>query len=202
MNLFITAIGTDCGKTLVSAIFCQHLKADYWKPVQTGQISDSSSLKKLISFPVRIFSETYLFKEPVSPHKAASLENKLIALSEFNVPKTNNHLIIEGAGGLLVPLNERGEFLLDFISVEKIEIVLVIRLYLGCINHALLSINELKRRDTLIRGLVFNGNDTFGAIDIISKISGLKTLLVINEEDEINTDVILAYSKKLKLDEQ
>lgn len=202
MKIFITAIGTDCGKTLVSAIFCQYLQADYWKPIQTGQVSDSNDLKNIVSFPVRIHPETYLFKNPVSPHFAALQENRSIVLSDFQIPETESNLIIEGAGGLLVPLNEDGDYLLDFICKENIEIVLVIRLYLGCINHALLSINELRRRNQQIRGLVFNGNDTFGAIDIITRITQLKPLLIIKEEPLISTETILFYSLKLKLNEQ
>ena len=202
MKIFITAIGTDCGKTLVSAIFCQYLKADYWKPIQTGQILDSIEIKNLVSDPLRIYPETHLYNNPVSPHFAAEQENRHIALTDFRLPKTESNLIIEGAGGLLVPLNGNGDFLLDFISKENIEIVLVIRLYLGCINHALLSINELKRRKLSIKGLVFNGNDTFGAIDIITKITQLATLLIIKEEPIINPETIVSYSQKLNFNEQ
>ena len=200
MRLFITAIGTDCGKTLVSAIFCQALKAAYWKPVQTGSPHrDSDSVKELVGFPIVIFPETYLLAEPVSPHYAAKLEGVEIALSDFLLPETKSNLVVEGAGGLLVPLNDLGEFLIDFAQFESLEIVLVIRLYLGCINQALLSINELNRRGAKIKGLVFNGTDSFGAIEIIKSISRLPVLLHIQEEDEINPEVVAHYSNLLTI---
>lgn len=200
MNYFITAIGTDCGKTLVSAIFCEALKAAYWKPVQTGiPPKDSDTVRDFVSFQIPIFPETYLLSEPASPHHAASLEGIDIKLTDFSLPKTESNLIIEGAGGLLVPLNNKGEFLLDFISSHPLEIVLVIRLYLGCINQALLSINELNRRGAKIKGLVFNGEDTFGAVEIIKSISKLPVLLHLEDEKKINQETVLRYSKLLKI---
>ncbi len=199
MRFFITAIGTDCGKTLVSAIFCEALKAAYWKPVQTGAPpKDSDTVRDLVSFPIEIFPETHLLSEPVSPHHAAKLEGIEIELSEFVLPKTESHLIVEGAGGLLVPLNNRGDFLIDFAQSHSLEVVLVIRLYLGCINQALLSINELRRRKANIKGLVFNGTDTFGAIEIIQSISQLPVLLHLKEEKEINSEIVIKYSNLLK----
>jgi len=200
MNYFITAIGTDCGKTLVSAIFCEALKAAYWKPVQTGvPPKDSDTVRDLVSFQIPIFPETYLLSEPASPHYAASLEGIEINLNNFSLPETKSNLIIEGAGGLLVPLNNKGEFLLDFVLPHSIETVLVIRLYLGCINQALLSINELNRRGAKIKGLVFNGTDVFGAIEIIESISKLPILLHLEDEKEINQKTVLRYSKLLKI---
>ena len=199
MKYFITAIGTDCGKTLISAIFCEKLKADYWKPIQTGNIFDSETIRDFVSFQIVIHPETYALNFPLSPHQAAKLEDKIISLEDFILPATTNDLIIEGAGGLLVPLNENGDFVLDFIEKENIGIVLVIRLYLGCINHALLSINELKRRNLTISGLVFNGLDDFGAVRIISRLSGLKTMLHVYHEEMITPQIIQQYSEKLHL---
>ena len=197
MKIFITAIGTDCGKTFVSAIFCQALKADYWKPVQTGKIRDAATIQELVSYPVSVHPETFLLKEPVSPHLAAKLENISISLENFRMPELGNHLIIEGAGGLLVPLNDKGEFFLDYLEETDNETVLVIRLYLGCINHALLSINELKSRNLKIKGLVFNGDDSFGAVEIIRSVSGLPVLLHIKEQENITKEVVLNYSNQL-----
>jgi dethiobiotin synthetase len=200
MNYLITAIGTDCGKTLVSAIFCEALKAAYWKPVQTGvPPKDSDTVRDLVSFQIPIFPETFLLSEPASPHHAASLEGIEIKLTDFSLPETESNLIIEGAGGLLVPLNYRGEFLLDFALSHSLETVLVVRLYLGCINQALLSINELNRRNAKIKGLVFNGKDTFGAVEIIKSISKLSVLLHVENEKEINRETITRYSKLLQL---
>lgn len=197
MKLFITAIGTDCGKTLVSAIFCEALKAAYWKPVQTGiPPRDADTVQSLVSFPITLFPETHLLSTPVSPHHAASLEGKQIKLNYFVLPESDN-LIVEGAGGLLVPLNNQGDFLIDFIQNTDLEVVLVVRLYLGCINQTLLTINELNRRGIRLKGLVFNGNDVFGAISIITSISKLPVMLHLNEEMEITQEVVVRYSKQI-----
>jgi len=200
MKLFVTATGTDCGKTLVSAILCEALKAAYWKPVQTGAPpKDADVVKQLVSYPITIFPEIHLLSEPVSPHYAAQLENKNIKLSDFHLPETHQHLVVEGAGGLLVPLNNEGDCVVDLAHQFQLEVVLVIRLYLGCINHSLLSINELKRRNLPIKGLVFNGEDTFGAIELIQKLSNLPILLHLNEEQIVDATTVSNYAKQVQL---
>jgi dethiobiotin synthetase len=153
----------------------------------------------LVSYPITTFPERHLFSEPVSPHYASQLEHKKILLSDFHLPQTNNNLIVEGAGGLLVPLNEQGDCVIDLVHQFELEVVLVIRLYLGCINHALLSINELKRNNIAIKGLVFNGNDQFGAIGIIEKLSNVPTLLHLPELPLIDAQVVSDCAKEVKL---
>ena len=159
MNLFITGIGTNVGKTVVSAILTEALQADYWKPIQSGVVEgkDSDTVKSLISNIKTVFHpETYLLKEPLSPHFAAKLDGVEIELSKIQLPKTVNHLIIEGAGGLLVPINAT-QYVIDIAKQLDCEIVLVISSYLGCINHSLLSIDYLKRNNFKIKALVLNG---------------------------------------------
>jgi dethiobiotin synthetase len=140
MNYFVTAIGTDSGKTLASAILCKALAADYWKPVQAGYPTDSETVKNLVQSPqVHIHSERYIFKTPASPHAAAALESVHIGLQDFTLPnKISSNLIIEGAGGCLVPLNDR-DFVIDLASKFQAEVILVSNLYLGSINHTLLT---------------------------------------------------------------
>src|SRR4051812_35331298 len=105
MNYFVTGIDTDSGKTLISAILCEALQADYWKPVQAGFPRDSDTVKSLISNPItKIHPEKYLLKTPASPHASARIDGVEIVLENFILPLTNNQLIIEGAGGCLVPL--------------------------------------------------------------------------------------------------
>jgi len=160
MNLFITGIGTNVGKTIVSAILTESLKADYWKPVQSGvlDVKDSDTIKSLISNSKTIIHpEIYLLNEPLSPHFAAKLDGIEINIELIHLPQTNNHLIIEGAGGLLVPLNQT-HFVVDIAKKIECQIVLVISNYLGCINHTLLSINYLKANNFKIHSLVFNGD--------------------------------------------
>lgn len=167
MNLFITGIGTNIGKTVVSAILTEALKADYWKPIQSGTIEgkDSEIIRSLISNSKTIIHpETYLLKQPLSPHFAAKLEHVEIDLNKINLPsvsdpdsyRDNKNLIIEGAGGLLVPINKTN-FVIDIAKKTDCEIVLVISNYLGCINHALLSIDYLIKNNFKIHALVFNG---------------------------------------------
>ena len=106
---FITGIGTDVGKTIVSAICVEALEADYWKPVQAGDLDhdDTCKVKKLVSNSKSVFHPNrYALKTPMSPHAAAAIDGIEIDLKAIKVPKTNNHLVIEGAGGLLVPLND------------------------------------------------------------------------------------------------
>ncbi len=160
MNLFITGIGTNVGKTVVSAILTEALQADYWKPIQSGTIEgkDSETVTSLISnSKTVIHPETYLLKQPLSPHFAAKLDGVTIEMEKLQLPTTCNHLIIEGAGGLLVPIN-KNEYVIDVAKKIDCEIVLVISSYLGCINHTLLSIEYLKRNNFKIYALVFNGD--------------------------------------------
>ena len=160
MNLFITGIGTNVGKTVVSAILTEALQADYWKPIQSGTIEgkDSETVTSLISnSKTVIHPETYLLKQPLSPHFAAKLDGVTIEMEKLQLPTICNHLIIEGAGGLLVPIN-KNENVIDVAKKIDCEIVLVISSYLGCINHTLLSIEYLKSNNFKIYALVFNGD--------------------------------------------
>jgi len=159
MNLFVTGIGTNVGKTVVSAILAEAMHADYWKPIQSGtnEGKDSDTIKSLVSNKhTNIHPETYLLKEPLSPHFAAKLEGIEIELGNITLPLTSNTLIIEGAGGVLVPINDK-QFVIDIAQKFQCEIVLVISNYLGCINHSLLSIDYLIRNNYKIHSLVFNG---------------------------------------------
>lgn len=159
MNYFITGIGTNVGKTLVAAILTEAWQADYWKPVQSGTIEgcDSDTIRTLISnSKTQIHPEAYLLEQPLSPHFAAKLDGVEIDLSLIVRPETSNTLVIEGAGGLLVPLNQE-DAVIHLARKFESEVVLVISDYLGCINHALLSIHYLQANHYKIHSLVFNG---------------------------------------------
>lgn len=157
-KLFVTGIGTGIGKTIVSAILTEALQADYWKPVQSGDLdrSDSELVKSLTSENIIIHQERYQLQLAASPHQSAKKENIEIKLTDFSLPVTSNHLIVEGAGGLFVPLNEK-DFMLDVIQHLNLPAVVVSTNYLGCINHTLLTIEALKNRGVLIDLFVFNG---------------------------------------------
>jgi dethiobiotin synthetase len=198
MNYFVTAIGTDSGKTLVSAILCKALQADYWKPVQAGYPTDSDMVKSLLAdTDSKIHRETYIFKTPASPHAAAALENVTISLNDFVVPDHTRDLIIEGAGGCLVPLNNR-DFVIDLAERFSAEVVLVSNLYLGSINHTLLSWEAIKRRSLPIKGIIFNGNRNAESECIILHHTGLSCLLHVEHEDILDRTVIEKYSRQLK----
>ncbi len=198
---FITGIGTGVGKTIVSAIFVEALKADYWKPVQAGNFdfTDTDFVKSLVSNSISKFhSETYKFKTPASPHYAAGIENIKINPGNFKIPETKNHLIIEGAGGLMVPLNNNF-LMLDFIKQFNAEVILVSQNYLGSISHTLLSIEALKTRNIQVKGIVFNGEKNESSENYILTYSGIPCLLRVAQEQDFNKFSILKYSEVLKV---
>jgi dethiobiotin synthetase len=198
MNYFVTAIGTDCGKTLVSAILCEALEADYWKPVQAGTPTDSEVIRKLIANKKsQIHSEKYLLNTPASPHAAAKKEGVEIKLSDFVLPYTSNDLIIEGAGGCLVPLNDQ-DFVIDIADKLNLQIILVANLYLGSINHTLLTFQLLKNRNLSVKGIIFNGPPNNESERIILHHTQYKCLLRIEQENQISSNEINKYVNKLK----
>lgn len=157
---FITGIGTGIGKTITSAVITEKLKADYWKPIQSGDLeqSDSLAIESLISnSKTVIHPETYRLTQPLSPHLSAKLDGINIELTQLLLPETDNTLIVEGAGGLMVPLNDK-QLIVDLIKHLGLEVILVSQNYLGSINHTLLSINLLKQYQIAIKGIVFNGD--------------------------------------------
>lgn len=198
MNLFVTAIGTDSGKTVVSSILCKALKADYWKPIQSGiTIRDSELVEKLVP-SCKIYDEVYLLNEPTSPHKAAELDGVSIELAQIKLPQTKNHLIIEGAGGVMVPLTNQ-LMVLDLIKHLDVKVVLVVNLYLGAINHALLTIDKLKSSGVVIKGLVFNGSGYNEGKDFITSYSKLPVLLELVTMTHIDEATITQQALKVKL---
>lgn len=196
MNYFVTAIGTNSGKTLISSILVEALQADYYKPIQSGTedldyetVEEYSNNNYCIVYPSQ-----FILKTPVSPHHAAKLDHIEIRVSDILWPDTPNTLVIEGAGGILVPINEKGEFMADLIQSIDCEVILVIDIYLGCINHSLLTINELKRRNIKVKGIVFNGDSIPETENIILQESGYRCLLKVNRELVINQEVIKQYA--------
>jgi dethiobiotin synthetase len=198
LKYFITAIGTDSGKTVASAILCEALKADYWKPVQCGLPRDADSVQNLLKdSECIVHPEQYLLKTPASPHAAALLENVTISLDSFKLPQTENTLIIEGAGGCLVPLNNK-DLVIDLIASFDAETIVVSNLYLGSINHTLLTVEALQRRNLPIKGLIFNGERNDETERIILHRTGLKCLFRIHREPVIDRHIVKRYAMQLK----
>lgn len=197
MNYFVTGIDTDSGKTLAAAILCEALEADYWKPVQAGLPMDRETIRKLISNSrTTIHKETYFLNTPASPHAAAKLDGVEIKLPNFNKPNTVNNLIIEGAGGCLVPLNENN-FVIDLAAQFDAEIILIADLYLGSINHTLLTFNELVRQNLKVKGIIFNGDSNPESERIILQHTNLRCLLHIKREEQMDSSTIKKYAKQL-----
>lgn len=200
-KIFVTGIGTDVGKTVVSGILVEALRADYWKPVQTGSYfsTDSDKLRKYITnTESRIHPETYVLRQYMSPHAAAELEDIRIDLDKIVLPQTDNTLIIEGAGGLMVPLNE-DKFIIDLITRLDAEVVVVIQNYLGSINHTLLTLDVLRFRNIPVMGVVFNGPPHQLSEEIILRHSGVRCIGRIMKEGVINQQVISRYAAQFDL---
>jgi dethiobiotin synthetase len=182
LKIFVTGIGTGVGKTFVSAALVETLAADYWKPIQTGsiEITDSHTIRSLTYNYASIHAESYCLREPLSPHAAAELEDVTINWRAIECPKTDNHLIIEGAGGLLVPLTYT-DTLADLIVHLAIPVCLVVRIYLGCINHTLLTIEALRQRKIQIFGIVFVGTENIQTQKVIVQQSGVNRFVRLPE---------------------
>lgn len=195
MKLFITGIGTDVGKTITSAIVTQALEADYWKPIQAGDLdnSDSHKIQRYICNDKTIIHEnSYKLNTPASPHLAAELDNVTIDLKKIIEPKTDNHLVIEGAGGLLVPLNEN-DSIIDLIQKDY-KIILVSRHYLGSINHTLLSFEALKSQNLNVAGIIFSGDENQATEEIILNKTQVKFIGRIENEPYFDENVIQYYA--------
>ena len=198
MKLFVTGISTEVGKTITSAILVEALQADYWKPIQAGDLenSDSHKINQLISNKkTKIHPNSYALKTPMSPHAAAEIDGVEIDLSSIVEPKTDNHLVVEGAGGLLVPLNDT-DTIFDLIR-PAYKVVVVSRHYLGSINHSLLTLNALKDKG-FKPGIIFSGNEHKTTESIILKKTNAVFLGRINEERRFDKTKVLDYAKKFK----
>ncbi len=182
MHIFVTGTDTNIGKTIVSSWICLHTGYDYFKPIQSGSIEglDSDAVKNIAN--VHIHKETYIYKQPLSPHLAAHLENNKIELSNIHLPNVPN-LIIEGAGGVLVPLSE-DKLMIDLIKQTGASVILVARSTIGTINHTLLSLEALRARDIPILGVIVNGapNESNNqAIEFYGKIKVLAAIPLLKE---------------------
>lgn len=194
MKLFITGIGTDVGKTIASAIVTQALEADYWKPIQAGDLdnSDSHKIQRYISNDKTIIHpNSYKLNTPASPHVAAAIDGITIDLKQIIEPTTSNHLVIEGAGGVFVPLNNQ-DCIIDLIQKDY-KVLLVSRHYLGSINHTLLTFEALKNRKIPLAGIVFSGEENKASEEIILAKTQAKFIGRIEEEPYFNANVIQQY---------
>ncbi len=196
--IFVTGIGTEVGKTVVSAILVEALCADYWKPVQAGDLeeTDTDRVRAFVTNKLSyLHPETVRLQTPASPHAAAKLEGQTIDLDMFELPPAIHErpLVIEGAGGVLVPLNER-LCMVDLIEKLRCETVVVSRNYLGSINHTLLTIEALQRRGIEILGLVFNGEGSSDTESVILNKTGVALLGRVRWETTLTQELIQRYA--------
>jgi dethiobiotin synthetase len=195
MEYVVTGIGTDVGKTLVSAILCEALDADYWKPVQTGapQADDSRTVAEYLGDTGRIVDGVYSFEQPLSPDAAALLAGSHIETARLSLPAHSRPLIIEGAGGVHVPLNDTHTFL-DLLQVWNVPVIVVSKNYLGSINHTLLTLETLLQRDVPVAGIVFNGAPTPLSEQAIARYSKITVLGHVPEVDQPSADFVRSFA--------
>lgn len=199
MSYFITGTDTDIGKTVASAWAMLHLDADYWKPVQSGldYPTDIDAVKTLTGFDdERFFSPAYELTQPLSPHESARIDGININLDSFELPKTSRPLIAEGAGGLLVPLNDK-EYVIDLIAKLGLEIILVCKSGLGTINHTLLSIEAIRLRNLPLKGVIINGKITPHNRKAIEYYGNVKVIAEIDYQENLNKETLLSIKPEI-----
>lgn len=194
--IVIAGIGTGVGKTVVAAIFTKMLQGVYWKPIESGTDFESDT-QTMASLSIRCHKPVYSFKAPLSPDQAAARENRVIKTSAMPLPETTGQIIIEPAGGLLVPLN-RSTLMLDLLMQWNPFFVIVSHHYLGSINHTLLTIREIQRADAKILGIIFNGQEDEEKERSVLNFSSLDKLGNLLPENAIDQNTLTKYSERWK----
>ncbi len=199
-HIFITGIGTEVGKTVTSAIFCQALEADYWKPIQAGglEFTDRHFVQSKLTNPQsKTIDEAHALKTAASPHVAAAIEEIHIEVGDINLPHTTNKLVVEGAGGVMVPINS-DELMLNLILHLDIPVVIVSRNYLGSINHTLLTCEMLNTAGCEILGIIFNGEENKATEEFILNYTNLNCFGRIEQTEEVTSEFVTAQAVKLR----
>jgi dethiobiotin synthetase len=193
-RIFVTGISTGVGKTIASAIITEALEADYWKPIQAGDLdhTDSDTVAELITNnKSKIYKSSFELTQAISPHAAAEFDGVTLDANKIHEPHTDNDLVIEGAGGVLVPLNAQ-DTILDII-MPNYKVIVVSRHYLGSINHSLLTINWLKMRGYDV-SVLFSGDANPQTENIILHKTGVSLIGRIDEEPVFDKPVIKKYA--------
>lgn len=188
-KIVVVGSGTDVGKTIVSATLVAGLGAHYWKPIQAGTTpqTDSERVQQLLDLsPHLILPEAYRLQSPESPHSAAAKEGIIINPDKLQVPDIDGHLVIEGAGGLMVPLNDETLYI-DLLRQWQLPVVLVCSLYLGAINHSLLSLHALKSYDIPTLGVIFSGQGSPAMEEAVLGHSGVPLIGRVPQLDHLDT---------------
>ncbi|KGG14767.1 MULTISPECIES: dethiobiotin synthase [unclassified Prochlorococcus] len=204
LRVIVCGTDTDVGKTIVSSLLVQGLNAIYWKPIQSGleDGSDTNTVCDLLSLPKgRYLPELYKFKAPVSPHWAAEQENTMIKSHTLKLPIRKHPLVIETAGGVMVPLN-RQYLQIDLLEEWMLPIILVARSGLGTLNHTLLTIEALKKRKIPILGIILNGAFHKDNPKTLQEFGGIPILAQLPILSKISTESLSEQWTKQKLAHQ
>jgi dethiobiotin synthetase len=198
MRFVVSGIGTGVGKTVASAIVTKALEAKYWKPVQSGDLHDTDSMKVREWSSCEILPERFALEYPASPHWSAEMEGVTIRKEDFILPEVEGSLVIEGAGGLMVPLNYNGTLYIDLFKEWNIPVIVVSRHYLGSINHSLLTIEALQQRNIPIEGILFNGEEHLPTETVIKNVTGVRVIGRIPEAEDITPEFIAEQAQLLR----
>ena len=201
MSILIAGIHTGIGKTICSAVICQALGYDYWKPVQAGELDDTDSIfiKRNVTNPkCVVHPETHRLTIPSSPHYAAEMDGIEIKAGDFILPKTSNQIVIETAGGIMSPLSN--SFLnIDLMAQLNLPAIVVSNNYLGSINHTLLTVAAMQQKNISIKGLVFSGKEFISTREFILQHTKLPLLFSIPHFETINSNVIADFAKTVSI---
>jgi dethiobiotin synthetase len=192
--IVVTATGTDIGKTVFAAALTAALDGCYWKPVQAGldDGSDLQRVERLSGLPAeRLLPEAYRLTTPCSPHRAAEIDGVTIDIDALEPPLCNRPLVIEGAGGLLVPFTRQTTFA-DVMARWQLPVVLIAATSLGTISHSLAAIEALRARNVDIRGVAFVGDAVEDSEATIAAMGGVKRLGRLPMLDSLEPGVLAA----------
>lgn len=199
-EIFVTGTDTGIGKTVVSALLTAGLSATYWKPIQSGlkEETDTEFVKRVSELPLDNFvQERYRLNEPLSPHASAKIDGVYISLTDFEIPEyETNYLIIEGAGGLMVPLNDEA-MIIDLIQQLNIPVLLVVRSELGTLNHTFLSLEALRSREIPIMGVIMNGPKNESNRQAIEKYGNIEVIGELEQAKDLNPEILNSIFKSL-----
>jgi len=200
-GVFVTGTDTDVGKTVAAACLVQALDGDYWKPVQAGGLSDGTdrqAVQKLVSLDnVTFFPSMYELKQPLSPHEAARRDGVEIEIKKFRAPKTSRPLVVEGAGGVMVPLNKRA-LVIDLMVKLRLPVIVIARSGLGTINHTLLSLKALREKKCNVLGVIMNGKRNQANVAAIENYGHARVLWQMTPIKSLNGKTLARAGSRLK----
>lgn len=199
-EIFVTGTDTGIGKTVVSAMLTAGLSGTYWKPIQSGleEETDTGFVKRVTGLSDRHFvEERYRLTEPLSPHASAAIDGISIVLNDFEPPEyATHHLIVEGAGGVMVPINNDA-MIIDLIKYLELPVLLVARSELGTLNHTFLSLEALRSRDIPVIGVIMNGPKNESNRKAIERYGRIEVLGELEPVDKIDPKTLISNFKKL-----